>query len=231
MHGLAQCMPSDMVEEATSKQQMLLNYVMPGALLHFSQFQLSQMPVSPVRSAMQVAMECAKEMGCKGSVVDFVMPLGTTVNMNGTALYEATTVIFLAQVRLSVHEKSLSRSIAQHAGIEHTRHIVQSWAVVLTHTIVWTKLHPMQGLRYYNPWSLMLVFVAPLYSHIPLACMCMHHMTPQLLQLRGSILQAHGVALGIGNICVIALTATLAAIGAAAIPSAGLVTMLMVLQV
>ena len=45
------------------------------------------------------------------------------------------------------------------------------------------------------------------------------------------LLQAHGVALGIGNICVIALTATLAAIGAAAIPSAGLVTMLMVLQV
>jgi len=44
-------------------------------------------------------------------------------------------------------------------------------------------------------------------------------------------LQAHGVTLGIGNICVIALTATLAAIGAAAIPSAGLVTMLMVLQV
>ena len=43
-------------------------------------------------------MECAKEMGCKGSIVDFVMPLGTTVNMNGTALYEATTVIFLAQV-------------------------------------------------------------------------------------------------------------------------------------
>lgn len=43
-------------------------------------------------------MECAKEMGCKASIVDFVMPLGTTVNMNGTALYEATTVIFLAQV-------------------------------------------------------------------------------------------------------------------------------------
>ncbi len=47
----------------------------------------------------QVAMECAKEMGCEASVVDFVMPLGTTVNKNGTALYEATTVIFLAQVR------------------------------------------------------------------------------------------------------------------------------------
>jgi Na+/H+-dicarboxylate symporter len=42
-------------------------------------------------------MECAKEMGCDSSLVRFVMPLGTTVNMNGTALYEATTVIFLAQ--------------------------------------------------------------------------------------------------------------------------------------
>ena len=50
---------------------------------------------------MQAAMECAKEMGCKASIVDFVMPLGTTVNMNGTALYEATTVIFLAQVCVS----------------------------------------------------------------------------------------------------------------------------------
>ena len=43
-------------------------------------------------------MDCAKEMGCEESIVRFVMPLGTTVNMNGTALYEATTVIFLAQV-------------------------------------------------------------------------------------------------------------------------------------
>lgn len=43
-------------------------------------------------------MECAREMGAEESVVRFVLPLGTTVNMNGTALYEATTVIFLAQV-------------------------------------------------------------------------------------------------------------------------------------
>ena len=43
--------------------------------------------------------------------------------------------------------------------------------------------------------------------------------------------QAHGVVLGLGGTVVVAVTATLAAIGAAAIPSAGLVTMLMVLQV
>lgn len=39
------------------------------------------------------------------------------------------------------------------------------------------------------------------------------------------------MVLGLGGTIVVAVTATLAAIGAAAIPSAGLVTMLMVLQV
>ncbi|PNH00024.1 Excitatory amino acid transporter 2 [Tetrabaena socialis] len=44
------------------------------------------------------------------------------------------------------------------------------------------------------------------------------------------IAQAHGVALGGAGTFIVALTATLAAVGAAGIPSAGLVTMLMVLQ-
>jgi Na+/H+-dicarboxylate symporter len=44
------------------------------------------------------------------------------------------------------------------------------------------------------------------------------------------IAQLHGVHLGIGGTLVVALTATIAAVGAAAIPSAGLVTMLIVLQ-
>lgn len=43
--------------------------------------------------------------------------------------------------------------------------------------------------------------------------------------------QAHGVSLGLAQTLVVACTSTLAAVGAAAIPSAGLVTMLMVLQV
>jgi Na+/H+-dicarboxylate symporter len=44
------------------------------------------------------------------------------------------------------------------------------------------------------------------------------------------IAQVHGVALGPIGTVVLALTATLAAVGAPAIPSAGTVTMLMVLQ-
>jgi Na+/H+-dicarboxylate symporter len=44
------------------------------------------------------------------------------------------------------------------------------------------------------------------------------------------IAQVHGVQLGAVGTAIVALTATLAAVGAPAIPSAGLVTMLMVLS-
>ena len=44
------------------------------------------------------------------------------------------------------------------------------------------------------------------------------------------IAQAHGIDLGIGELVVVSLTATLAAVGAAGIPEAGLVTMVLVLQ-
>ncbi len=42
--------------------------------------------------------------------------------------------------------------------------------------------------------------------------------------------QAHGISLGIGQVIVIAITATLAAIGAASIPMSALVSMITVLQ-
>ena len=48
-------------------------------------------------------MDCAAEAGCSDNIIKFVLPLGTTVNMNGTALYEATTVIFIAQVILAAN--------------------------------------------------------------------------------------------------------------------------------
>ncbi|PSC69711.1 dicarboxylate amino acid cation sodium transporter [Micractinium conductrix] len=89
-------------------------------------------------AALPQAMQSARDLGCDDSTVAFFLPLGTTVNMNGTALYEATTAIFIAQ--------------------------------------------------------------------------------------------AHGVSLNAAQLVVVALTASLAAVGAPAIPSAGLVTMLIVLQ-
>jgi Na+/H+-dicarboxylate symporter len=45
------------------------------------------------------------------------------------------------------------------------------------------------------------------------------------------IAQVHGVTLSVGGLVTVAFTAVVAAAGAAAVPSAGLVTLLIVLQV
>jgi DAACS family dicarboxylate/amino acid:cation (Na+ or H+) symporter len=46
-------------------------------------------------TSIKVAEE---EMGIPSSIAGFVLPLGATMNMNGTALFEGVTVVFLAQV-------------------------------------------------------------------------------------------------------------------------------------
>ncbi len=90
-------------------------------------------------ATLPITMECLREnTGVSNKVASFVLPLGATVNMDGTALYEAVAAMFIAQ--------------------------------------------------------------------------------------------AYGISLNIGQQLVIMLTATLASIGAAAIPGAGLVTMVIVLK-
>ncbi len=89
-------------------------------------------------ATLPITIQCAKESGIDERARRFVLPLGSTVNMDGTALYEAAAAMFIAQ--------------------------------------------------------------------------------------------AYGLHLGIGQQSIIFVTATLAAIGAAGIPEAGLVTMIIVLQ-
>jgi DAACS family dicarboxylate/amino acid:cation (Na+ or H+) symporter len=51
-----------------------------------------------------------RELGIEKRVAGFVLPLGATMNMNGTALYEGVTVLFLAQVfqvELSLAQQAL----------------------------------------------------------------------------------------------------------------------------
>ena len=89
-------------------------------------------------ATLPVTLEAAQASGCSRRSSRFVLPLGATINMDGTALYEAVAVVFL--------------------------------------------------------------------------------------------FQAYGITLGPTELILIALTATLAAVGAAGIPSAGLVTMVIVVE-
>jgi len=49
-------------------------------------------------ATLPVTIECATEnAGVSKRAAGFVLPLGSTINMDGTALYEAVAVVFLAQ--------------------------------------------------------------------------------------------------------------------------------------
>ncbi|MEC9376147.1 MAG: dicarboxylate/amino acid:cation symporter [Pseudomonadota bacterium] len=49
-------------------------------------------------ATLPITMDCVeKSAGVPNKVSSFVLPLGATINMNGTALYECSAVLFLAQ--------------------------------------------------------------------------------------------------------------------------------------
>lgn len=50
-------------------------------------------------ATLPVTMDvCEKRLGVPNKIASFVLPLGTTVNMDGTALYQAVATMFIAQV-------------------------------------------------------------------------------------------------------------------------------------
>jgi Na+/H+-dicarboxylate symporter len=50
-------------------------------------------------ATLPVTMECAEDnIGVSKQISSFVLPLGATINMNGTALYQGVSAIFIAQV-------------------------------------------------------------------------------------------------------------------------------------
>jgi Na+/H+-dicarboxylate symporter len=50
-------------------------------------------------ATLPVTMECVEDnLGVDSKVTSFVLPIGATVNMDGTSLYQAVAVVFLAQI-------------------------------------------------------------------------------------------------------------------------------------
>lgn len=67
--------------------------IAPAQLLAFS--------TSSSAATLPVTMECVTEhVGVDEEVSSFVLPLGATVNMDGTSLYQAVAAIFIAQAML-----------------------------------------------------------------------------------------------------------------------------------
>ncbi len=67
-------------------------------LYHMSQAILTAFSTASSSATLPVTMECAHlKAGVSKRSTKFVLPLGATINMDGTALYEAAAAIFIAQ--------------------------------------------------------------------------------------------------------------------------------------
>ncbi len=65
--------------------------IRPAQLIAFSSASSS--------ATLPVTMECTeKNLGVPGEVASFALPLGATINMDGTALYQGVSTVFIAQV-------------------------------------------------------------------------------------------------------------------------------------
>jgi len=63
--------------------------ISPAQLLAFS--------TSSSNATLPVNLECVEKLGVREEVRTFVLPLGATVNMDGTSLYQAVATVFIAQ--------------------------------------------------------------------------------------------------------------------------------------
>lgn len=68
-------------------------------LKHMTNAMLTAFSTSSSSATLPVTIECVeKNAGVSNRISSFVLPLGATVNMDGTALYECAGVLFIAQI-------------------------------------------------------------------------------------------------------------------------------------
>lgn len=79
------------IPEMTYKQ--FFRNISPAQFLAFS--------TSSSAATLPVTMECVEDnMGVPKSISSFVLPIGATINMDGTSLHQAVAVIFMAQLHM-----------------------------------------------------------------------------------------------------------------------------------
>ena len=79
---------------------VFLALVAGGGLKHFlsvSRALLTAFGTASSSATLPITMDCLKQAGVEDRSIKFVLPLGATINMDGTALYEAVAVMFIAQ--------------------------------------------------------------------------------------------------------------------------------------
>lgn len=73
------------------KSRFFFRGIRPAQLIAFSS--------SSSSATLPVTMECVEEnIGVSKEISSFVLPLGATINMDGTALYQGVAAVFIAQV-------------------------------------------------------------------------------------------------------------------------------------
>jgi proton glutamate symport protein len=114
--------------------------IRPAQLIAFSS--------SSSSATLPVTIECAEEnLGVSKQVSSFVLPLGATINMDGTALYQGVSALFIAQVY------GMDLSIAQQLTIVMTATLASvgtsgtPGAAIVTLAIVLKSIGiPMEGI-------------------------------------------------------------------------------------
>ncbi|MBQ8417208.1 MAG: dicarboxylate/amino acid:cation symporter [Phascolarctobacterium sp.] len=64
--------------------------IAPASILAFSSCSSS--------GTLPLTMDCMRKMGVSQNISSFVLPLGATINMDGTALYQGVCALFVAQI-------------------------------------------------------------------------------------------------------------------------------------
>ena len=81
---------------------ILIVFVKINPIIHFKAMasaMLTAFSTSSSSATLPVTMKCIREnAGVSNEVTSFVLPMGATVNLDGTALYECAGVLFIAQV-------------------------------------------------------------------------------------------------------------------------------------